>query len=81
MKYYVEEPAEDFQFWGAAKEWIKEAEKNGTLDQVLSILEDSFIEVDDLPSDIDINDYVSFYMPDEYPELFGLEEDEEDDDD
>jgi hypothetical protein len=76
MKYYVEEDASSFEFWSGARENIATAIELETDDQVFSILEELFADGD--CSDTQINDYVWFDMPTDYPELF--EEDEEDDD-
>lgn len=76
MKYYVEEDASAFNFWSGARENISTAIELGTDDQVFAILEELFCDGD--ASDTQINDYVWFDMPVDYPELFG--EDDEDDD-
>ena len=76
MKYYVEEDASSFKFWSGAAENIATAIELGTDDQVFYILEDLFYDGE--ASDTQINDYVWFDMPNDYPELFG-EEDEDDD--
>jgi hypothetical protein len=80
MKYYVEEDASSFEFWSGARENIATAIELETDDQVFSILEELFADGD--CSDTQINDYVWFDMPTDYPELFEEEdeEDEEDDD-
>lgn len=77
MKYYVEEDASSFEFWAGAKENIATAIELETDDQVFSILEELFYDGE--ASDTQINDYVWFDMPNDYPELFG-EESEDDDD-
>lgn len=77
MKYYVEEDASAFNFWSGARENISTAIELGTDDQVFEILEELFYDGD--ATDTQINDYVWFDMPVDYPELFG-DEDENDDD-
>ena len=79
MKYYVEEYASSFEFWAGARENISTARELGTDDQVFSILEELFAEGD--CSDTQINDYVWFDMPNDYPELFGEEGEDDDEDD
>lgn len=74
MKYYVDENANEFEFWSGALSNIEEARDLGTVDQVFEILEEIFAEGD--ASRTDINDYVWFDMPRDYPELFK-EEDED----
>lgn len=73
MRYYVDENARSFQFWSGAKDNIDIARSLGTEDQVFEILEEIFSEGD--ASETDINDYVWFRMPRDYPELFGEDED------
>ena len=75
MKYYVYEDASFFEFWSGAKQNIEKARSLGTEDQVFEILEEMFSDGD--ASETDINDYVWNEMPDEYPELFGEDEDED----
>lgn len=75
MKYYVEENASSFEFWSGARENIDEAKDLGTEDQVFAILEEMFSEGD--ATSTEINDYVWFDMPRDYPELFKEDEDED----
>lgn len=79
MKYYVEEDAGSFEFWAGARENINTARELGTDDQVFSILEELFYDGDS--TDTQINDYVWFDMPNDYPELFGEEGEDDDYDD
>lgn len=78
MKYYVEEDASSFEFWAGAKENINTAMELGTEEQVWAILEEIFADGDS--TDTQINDYVWFDMPTDYPELFEEEGEDEDDD-
>lgn len=79
MKYYVEEDASSFEFWSGARENIATAIELGTDGQVFAILEELFYDGD--YTDTQINDYVWFDMPNDYPELFGEEGEDGDEDD
>lgn len=79
MKYYVEEDAGSFEFWAGARDNINTARELGTDGQVFSILEELFYDGDS--TDTQINDYVWFDMPNDYPELFGEEGEDGDEDD
>ena len=77
MRWIVEEQAHNFKFWGNAKDIISIAISCGTYESVIKVLEEKFGKDGQLCTKEEINKYVSYDMPSEYPEFFGL--DSEDD--
>lgn len=70
MFYKVEFNIYNFDFWAGAYDRVRNA-TNEQLDQVAKRIEDML--GDDIPSDVDINDFVSF----ECDDIFFPEEDED----
>jgi hypothetical protein len=77
MEYIVEDYAENFKFWGNAKDLIDIAILCGEYKSVMKVLNKKFGKNGKLCTKDEINNYVAYYMPSEYPEFFGL--DSEDD--
>ena len=77
MRFIVEEHARNFKFCGNAKDIIDIALSCGTYKSVMKVLEEKFGKDGQLCTKDEINKYVSYDMPSEYPEFFGL--DSEDD--
>lgn len=69
-----ETTARSFEYWGAAVETIELAREVGKEDELYDLLDELFEENE--VDETEFNDYVAFYVEDEFPHLFqDLEDD------
>ena len=58
MQYKVDFDIENFEFWGSAKDVFERCVQEDKLEELERLIEDVFC--DSTPSDVEINDFVSF---------------------
>lgn len=68
LKYTVDFDIDSFEFWGAARDVIKQVRKEDLLEDALVLIETAF--EGGTPTKTQINDYVSFYLEDDLLEIY-----------
>lgn len=58
MQYKVDFDIENFEFWGSAKDVFERCVQEDKLEELERLIEDAF--ACSTPSDVEINDFVSF---------------------
>ena len=62
MQYKVDFDIENFEFWGNARNVVKRCIRENKFEDLEILIEDIF--EDSIPSDVEINDFVSFDVED-----------------
>lgn len=60
-----------FEFWGPAKDVVKNLRAEHMIGILQEIIEDSFCGK--TPTAVEINNFVSYVVPEEFKEMFGIE--------
>lgn len=60
-----------FEFWGPAKDVVKNLRAENMIELLQEIIEDSFCGK--TPTVVEINDFVSYVVPEEFKETFNIE--------
>ena len=80
MYYKVYFNVDDFEFWCGASDVINLCEENDWMDELEEVLEEEFFSSSEIPTDVEINDFVRDEALDRVEAIVKSRTDDEDED-